>query len=320
MLRCDSFGDLYTFPSITSSTTPVASLATITILWHHRLGHPAPAAIDTLRSTSSITCNKVASSLCHACQLGKHIRLPFTRSQSRSTAPFELVHCDVWTSPVASISGFQYYLVLLDDYSHFAGLFPLVANLKSHLTSLISLHMFKPSSAPPSKPSRLTMELSSSTAPSLPFSPHMAPSYGCLAHTHPHRMVRTSASFALLTSVKPSSSMPTCHTCHNLLNRRPCSSTNNAVPYTLLHSTSPDYPMPTMPSPRVFGWLCYPNLSATTPRKLAPRSTACVFLGYPSSHQGVSLPRPLDSASYHLSPCCVRRDNVPLLCHSPPGL
>lgn len=37
---------------------------------------------------------------------------------------------------------------------------------------------------------------------------------------------------------------------------------------------------------RVFGCLCYPNTSATARHKLAPRSTACVFLGYPSSHKG----------------------------------
>ncbi|KAK1648574.1 hypothetical protein QYE76_066379 [Lolium multiflorum] len=37
---------------------------------------------------------------------------------------------------------------------------------------------------------------------------------------------------------------------------------------------------------RVFGCLCYPNLSATAPHKLSPRSTACVFLGYPCSHHG----------------------------------
>jgi hypothetical protein len=56
---------------------------------------------------------------------------------------------------------------------------------------------------------------------------------------------------------------------------------DGAVPYTLLHGTPPDYDQL-----RVFGCLCYPNLSATTSHKLAPRSTACVFLGYPSSHKG----------------------------------
>jgi hypothetical protein len=31
---------------------------------------------------------------------------------------------------------------------------------------------------------------------------------------------------------------------------------------------------------------CYPNIAATTPHKLAPRSTWCVFLGYSSDHKG----------------------------------
>jgi hypothetical protein len=35
-----------------------------------------------------------------------------------------------------------------------------------------------------------------------------------------------------------------------------------------------------------FGCLYYPNTTATTPHKLAPRSTRCVFLGYPSDHKG----------------------------------
>jgi hypothetical protein len=37
---------------------------------------------------------------------------------------------------------------------------------------------------------------------------------------------------------------------------------------------------------RVFGCKCYPNLSATVPHKLAPRSALCVFLGYSDHHKG----------------------------------
>jgi hypothetical protein len=65
-----------------------------------------------------------------------------------------------------------------------------------------------------------------------------------------------------------------------LLNRRPSLSINNGIPYHLLHHKMPDYSML-----RVFGCLCYPNLSATTPHKLSPRSTACVFLGYSPSEK-----------------------------------
>ena len=66
-----------------------------------------------------------------------------------------------------------------------------------------------------------------------------------------------------------------------LLNRRPCSAVQNNIPYQLLYSQPPEYSHLC-----VFGCLCYPNLSATARHKLAPRSAACVFLGYPSSHKG----------------------------------
>jgi transposase InsO family protein len=66
-----------------------------------------------------------------------------------------------------------------------------------------------------------------------------------------------------------------------LINRRPSSSMHNGIPYHLLHRHMPDYSIL-----RVFGCLCYPNLSATTPHKLSPRSAACVFLGYPPSQKG----------------------------------
>jgi len=66
-------------------------------------------------------------SICHAYQLGRHICLPFTTSLSRAAKNFDLIHCDLWTSPVVSVSGFKYYLVILDDCSHFLWTFPLCA-------------------------------------------------------------------------------------------------------------------------------------------------------------------------------------------------
>jgi len=121
LLRCNSNGDLYTIPH---HMPPRCHVADVPLeLWHSRLGHPAPAAIATLNKLSAIQCNKAARRICHACQLGKHVRLPFASSVSSTSAPFELFHCDVWTSPVASISGFKYYLVLVDDYTHYCWTF-----------------------------------------------------------------------------------------------------------------------------------------------------------------------------------------------------
>jgi hypothetical protein len=51
--------------------------------------------------------------LCHACHLGRHTRLPFTTS--RAEQAFDLVHCDLWTR----LSGYKYYLEILDDFFPF---------------------------------------------------------------------------------------------------------------------------------------------------------------------------------------------------------
>jgi hypothetical protein len=33
------------------------------------------------------------------------------------------MHCDLWTSPVVSVSSYKYYLVILNDHSHFVWIF-----------------------------------------------------------------------------------------------------------------------------------------------------------------------------------------------------
>jgi hypothetical protein len=104
ILRCDSTSDLYTIPSAAPALAQ-ALLATSAFLWHRPLGHPGPAIIASLRRNNLISCNKPDHSLCHACQLGKYVRLPFSTSMSKTVSPFEIVHCDVWTSPIPSLSG-----------------------------------------------------------------------------------------------------------------------------------------------------------------------------------------------------------------------
>ncbi|WVZ70680.1 hypothetical protein U9M48_019323 [Paspalum notatum var. saurae] len=138
IIRCNSTGALYPFrPPASSSSSFIASVATTAAsLWHRRLGHPEQA-LGTLARTSSIPrAAVVAPHLCHACQLGRHCRLPFSISSSRATRPFDLIHCDLWTSPVPSVSGFNYYLVVLDDCTHYLWTFPL--KLKSDTFSTLS--------------------------------------------------------------------------------------------------------------------------------------------------------------------------------------
>ncbi|GKB99360.1 ribonuclease H-like domain-containing protein [Tanacetum coccineum] len=102
LLRCDSTGDLY---PVTKPTNSPKAFVTSQHTWHQRLGHPGSDVLRSLISSNSILCNKTKSPvLCHACQLGKHVRLPFESSDSIVDSPFDIVHSDLWTSPLLSIS------------------------------------------------------------------------------------------------------------------------------------------------------------------------------------------------------------------------
>ena len=115
LLRCDSTGDLY--PVTKPSPIPQAYL-TSQYTWHQRLGHPRSEVLRRLVSSDSISCNKEKLPvLCHACQLGKHVKLPFVSSSSSVTSCFDIVHSYLWTSPIPSLSGFIYYVLFLDHYS-----------------------------------------------------------------------------------------------------------------------------------------------------------------------------------------------------------
>ncbi|GKC00803.1 ribonuclease H-like domain-containing protein, partial [Tanacetum coccineum] len=99
LLRCDSSGDLY--PVTKPSTVPAAFVSTSSSTWHQRLGHPGDDVLRSLSSRHLISCNKERSPhVCHACQLGKHVKLPFHSSISSVKQCFDIIHSDLWTSPI----------------------------------------------------------------------------------------------------------------------------------------------------------------------------------------------------------------------------
>nr|GEY63430.1 ribonuclease H-like domain-containing protein [Tanacetum cinerariifolium] len=102
LLRCDSMGDLY--PVTAPSHIPHAFLVS-QHTWHQRLGHPGGEVLRRLVSSNFISCNKEKPPLpCYACQLEKHVRLPFVSSCTLISSCFDIIHSDVWTSPISSLS------------------------------------------------------------------------------------------------------------------------------------------------------------------------------------------------------------------------
>jgi len=88
---------------------------------HSRLGHPSLANLKVMVPSLK----NVSEFLFEACQLGKHTRASFpSRVDRRASAPFVLVHTDVWgPSRTVSRNGHRYFVTFIDDYSRMTWLY-----------------------------------------------------------------------------------------------------------------------------------------------------------------------------------------------------
>jgi hypothetical protein len=95
--------------AMVSSTKPNHST------WHQRLGHPGNDVIKTMNLPQ-----QTAEGLCEVCTCSKITLLPFPSHFPSVTRPLERLHMDL-VGPItpASVSGFKYFLTVVDQYSSF---------------------------------------------------------------------------------------------------------------------------------------------------------------------------------------------------------
>ncbi|GJS87404.1 ribonuclease H-like domain-containing protein [Tanacetum coccineum] len=287
LLRCDSTGDLY--PVTAPSQIPQAFLVSPNT-WHQRLGHPGSDVLRRLVSHNFISCNKEKPpALCHACQLGKHVRLPFVSSNTLVTSSFDIIHSDVWTSPIPSLSGYKYYVLFLDHYSQFVWVYPLLN--KSDVYSKILLFRTYVHTQFKSEiksfqcdhggefDNRNLHRLFSDNGIEFRFScPKTSQQNG-----KSERMVRTInnliRTLLFQANLPPTFWVEALNMAVHLLNILPSTAINNDTPYTRLFEKNPDYSLLC-----TFGCLCYPHLYPN--HKLEPRAAPSIFLGHASNHRG----------------------------------
>jgi histone deacetylase 1/2 len=293
LLRSNSDGDLYPFLISTTSNPTAAFTTSSGNLWHQRLDHPSNASLAHLPLDFLQCNNNVPSSspLCEACQLGRQPRIPFPTSTSRTSAEFQLIHCDLWTSPILSFSGYKYYLGILDDFTHYSWTFPLCAKTDTcatiqrffqfiHTQFHVTIQCMQCDNGGEFLTTTLRDFFSSHGVSFRLSCPHTSPQNG-----KAERLLRTTNDIirTLLIHAKlpPPFWVEALHTATHLLNLRPSRAIKNHTPHYSLFGVHPSYE-----HLRVFGCLCYPNLYATSDHKLSPRSSLCVFLGYPREHKG----------------------------------
>ncbi|GJR33244.1 ribonuclease H-like domain-containing protein [Tanacetum coccineum] len=283
LLRCDSTGDLY--PVTSPSPIPQAFLVS-PHAWHQQLGHPGNDVMRRLVSNNFISCNKEKPPvLCYACQLGKHVRLPFASSSTVVNSCFNIVHSDVWTSPISSLSGYKYYVFFLDHYSQFVWVYPLL-NKSDVLSKFVLFRTYFHTQFKHEIKSfqcdhggkfdnRSLHKLFSDNGIEFRFS--------CLKTSQQNgkskRMVRTInnqiRTLFFQANLPRTYWVEALNMAVHLINIFPSTAINNDIPYTRLFGKNPDYSLL-----RTFGCLCYPH------HKLEPRATPSIFLGHASNHRG----------------------------------
>ncbi|GJU98562.1 ribonuclease H-like domain-containing protein [Tanacetum coccineum] len=290
LLHCDSTGDLYPVTQQPPLQTLVLLLSFSSTTWHRRLGHPGDDVIRRLESSNLISCNKSKSpALCHACQLGKDVKLPFYSFASSVKSMFEIIHSDIWTSPISSESQIKYYSIFLDHFSHFVWVYPL--HKKSDLFyNIVAFRAYV------NKQFNVDIEalqcdhrgeydntrfhdLFCQNGIQFRFSfPRTSQQNG-----KSERMLRTInnliRTLLFQDHIPPSYWVEALNMTAHLLNILPSTAINNEIPFTKLYNQTPTYE-----HLRVFGCLCYPYVDVA--HKLEPRSTPCIFLGYPANHRG----------------------------------
>jgi hypothetical protein len=189
------------------------------------------------------------------------------------------------------MSGYKYYLVVVDDFSHYSWTFPLRAKSDTfttlrHFFAWVSTQFGLTIKAVQCDNGR---EFDNTTARSFFLSCGVQLRMSC-PYTSPQngkaeRMIRTTND--VMRTLLLQASLParfwaeSLHTATYLLNLLLSMASPAPAPHHALFGTPPRYD-----HLRVFGCACYPNTAATSPHKLAPRSTLCIFLGYSPEHKG----------------------------------
>lgn len=126
LLKGRSVGGLYSL----SRQGPVGLLSSkaSSQIWHDRLGHPHARVLSRILKLCSVEKSSLLGSgqMCPACQLGKSAHFALPRVDKSSARILDLIYTDIWgPSPVLYSEGFRYFVIFVDDCSHYTWLFPM---------------------------------------------------------------------------------------------------------------------------------------------------------------------------------------------------
>ena len=121
-------------------------------LWHARLGHPSLSRLQLLASQGHLGLVQFQEFNCTSYHFDKQTKLPFDNSDSFSSAPFDLIHSDIWgPTPVPTRGDLDILLYLWMIFLVILGFICFTIGLNLCLFTKHFIKWLKHSSIAPSK-------------------------------------------------------------------------------------------------------------------------------------------------------------------------
>nr|KYP63355.1 Retrovirus-related Pol polyprotein from transposon TNT 1-94 [Cajanus cajan] len=279
----------------TSSSLPRACFE----LWHSSLGRVNFDVINKLNqqgylNVSSILPNPI---YCTTCQMAKSKRLVFYDNNKRASAVLDLIHCDLWgPSPVASVAGYSYFVIFVDDFSRFTWFYPLrhksnfydvLVRFKVFVENQFSrfIKVFQSDNGTEFTNNKV-QDLFASSGVLHRFScPHTQAQNGRVERKHRH-VLEIGLAMLYQSHVPTRYWVDAFSSAVYIINRVPSQVLSGQIPsgkipFTLLFQVAPTYA-----NFHPFGCRVFPCLRPYMKSKFSHRSSPCIFLGYSSHHKG----------------------------------
>jgi hypothetical protein len=278
-------------PSVTASAS-VAAFTASSNLWHSRLGHASLPRVQLLASQGHLGSVNLQSFDCVSCHLGKQTHLSFNKSDSFSSAPFDLVHSDIWgPAPISTEGGSRYFVIFIDDYSRYTWLYLL--QHRSELTHVYqnfhqmvqtqfsrTIKVFRSDNAMEYNEKSFLAFLNQHGTILHRSCPYTSQQNGRAERKHRH-ILDTVRALLISASLPERFWGEAALTAVYTINRVPSPTIHNQTPFERLYGSIPDYSLL-----KVFGCVCFVTLPPHERTKLEPRSRLCCFLGYGLTQKG----------------------------------
>ncbi|KAF3773206.1 Retrovirus-related Pol polyprotein from transposon TNT 1-94 [Nymphaea thermarum] len=269
-------------------------------LWHERLGHANDSLLNRMNSSKYIASDFMPKEhFCSVCALAKMHRLPFDSTELKTSSPLELLHADVWgSSPCMSREGYKYYLIIVDDFSRFTWIFMLTKKSETfscfqNFHKIIEkqlehkIKVFHSDCGGEFMSTEFSMYLASHGIQRRLSCPYTPQQNGIAERKHRH-IVEMGLTMLINACMPAYFWTDAFRMAVYIINRLPIS-TQECTPFETLLGTKPQ-----LENLKVFGCTAYPLVSPQTKSKLAPKSHACVFLGFPKCFKGYICYNPMN--------------------------